>query len=73
MTATATATGAILALDPGKYKSVACAYDPGNVSQKDRERLLPLLRPYPAGEMVAEPVGRYVSNPRNEGPQCLAS
>jgi len=32
-----------------------------------------LLRPYPAEEMTAVPVGRYVSNPRNEGPQCLAS
>jgi len=35
--------------------------------------LHPLLRPYPADEMTAVPVGRYVSNPRNEGPQCLAS
>jgi putative SOS response-associated peptidase YedK len=34
--------------------------------------LLDLLRPYPAGEMTAEPVGRYVSNARNEGPKCLA-
>jgi putative SOS response-associated peptidase YedK len=31
-----------------------------------------LLRPYPAEEMLAEPVGRYVNSPRNEGPQCLA-
>jgi putative SOS response-associated peptidase YedK len=31
-----------------------------------------LLRPYPAGAMEAVPVGRYVSDPRNEGPQCLA-
>ncbi|HKI36710.1 MAG TPA: SOS response-associated peptidase [Gemmataceae bacterium] len=30
-----------------------------------------LLRPYPAEEMTGVPVGRYVSNPRNEGPQCL--
>jgi len=35
--------------------------------------LQPLLRPYPADEMTAVLVGRYVSNPRNEGPQCLAS
>jgi putative SOS response-associated peptidase YedK len=35
--------------------------------------LSPLLRPYAAEEMTAVPVGRYVSNPRNEGPQCLAS
>jgi len=32
-----------------------------------------LLRQYPADEMTAVPAGRYVSNPRNEGPQCLAS
>jgi putative SOS response-associated peptidase YedK len=31
-----------------------------------------LLRPYPAEGMAAMPVGRHVSNPRNEGPQCLA-
>jgi putative SOS response-associated peptidase YedK len=31
-----------------------------------------LRRPYPEGEMVAEAVGAYVSNPRNEGPRCLA-
>ena len=37
------------------------------------ERLQALLRPYPAEAMVAVPVGSYVSNPRNEGPQCLAS
>jgi putative SOS response-associated peptidase YedK len=35
--------------------------------------LYPLLRPYAAEEMEAVPVGRYVSNPRNEGPQCLPS
>jgi putative SOS response-associated peptidase YedK len=32
-----------------------------------------LLRPCPAEGMMAAPVGRYVSNPRNEGPRCLAS
>jgi putative SOS response-associated peptidase YedK len=32
-----------------------------------------LLRPYPAEEMTAVPVGPYVSNPRNEGPHCLTS
>jgi hypothetical protein len=35
-------------------------------------RLHALLHPYPAEVMEAAPVGRYVSNPRNEGPQCLA-
>src|SRR5262249_34710575 len=32
-----------------------------------------LLRPYPAEDMTAVPERRYVSNPRNEGPLCLAS
>jgi putative SOS response-associated peptidase YedK len=31
------------------------------------------LRPYPAEQMEAVTVGSYVSNPRNEGPECLAS
>ncbi len=35
--------------------------------------LLALLRPFDAEGMTAVPVGRYVSNPRNEGAQCLAS
>jgi putative SOS response-associated peptidase YedK len=37
------------------------------------EQLQALLRPYQAEAMVAVPVGSYVSNPRNEGPQCLTS
>jgi len=32
-----------------------------------------LWQPYPAEAMQALPVGSYVSNPRNDGPQCLAS
>jgi putative SOS response-associated peptidase YedK len=35
------------------------------------EQLLALLRPYPAGEMVAAAVSTAVNNPRNEGPACL--
>ncbi|HEX5269544.1 MAG TPA: hypothetical protein VFW33_03605 [Gemmataceae bacterium] len=31
------------------------------------------LRASPAEAMEAVPVGSYVSNPRNEGPQCVAS
>jgi putative SOS response-associated peptidase YedK len=31
-----------------------------------------LLRPYPAAEMIGWPVSSYVSNARNEGPECLA-
>jgi putative SOS response-associated peptidase YedK len=37
------------------------------------EQLHALLRPYPAEVMKAVPVSRYVSNPYNEGPGCLAS
>ncbi len=37
------------------------------------EQLHSLLRPYTSGLMEAVPVGSYVSNARNEGPQCLAS
>jgi putative SOS response-associated peptidase YedK len=33
--------------------------------------LVPLLRPYPAEDMRAYPVGPLVSNPRNDGPGCL--
>jgi putative SOS response-associated peptidase YedK len=37
------------------------------------EQLHALLRPFPAEATKAVPVGSYVSKPRNEGPQCLAS
>jgi putative SOS response-associated peptidase YedK len=36
------------------------------------EQLAPLLRPYPAGEMAADPVSTFVNSPANEGPQCIA-
>ena len=55
-----------LILGPGDF---AAWLDPRTPSAA----LSPLLRPYAAEEMEAVPVGRYVSNPRNEGPQCLAS
>jgi putative SOS response-associated peptidase YedK len=35
------------------------------------ERLQPLLRPYPPGEMTAYPVSTVVNNPRNEVAQCV--
>jgi putative SOS response-associated peptidase YedK len=41
--------------------------------QTPADELQALLRPYPAEAMVAVLVGSYVSNPRNEGPQGLAS
>jgi putative SOS response-associated peptidase YedK len=37
------------------------------------EQLHALLRPFPSDAMEVVPVGGFVSNPRNEGPQCLAS
>jgi putative SOS response-associated peptidase YedK len=37
------------------------------------EQLNGLLRPYPAEAMEAVPVSSNVSNPKLEGPQCLAS
>lgn len=38
---------------------------------KDTGALQKLLVPYPATKMVAYPVSRYVSNSRNEGPECI--
>jgi putative SOS response-associated peptidase YedK len=38
---------------------------------QDRERLLPLLRPYPAEEMTATPVSQKVNSPRNDYPGCI--
>lgn len=35
------------------------------------ERLLPLLRPYPADEMTAYPVSSLVNRPENDRPECL--
>ncbi len=35
------------------------------------ERLQPLMRPFPAGEMTAYPVSTVVNNPRNELAQCV--
>ena len=35
--------------------------------------LVPLLRPFPPDAMRAYPVGALVSNPKNDGPECLAA
>lgn len=40
---------------------------------KDTESLKRLLVPYPASKMEAFKVSRYVSNSRNEGPECMKS
>jgi len=44
-----------------------------NPDQTEGERLLPLLRPYPASEMAAWPVSTAVNNPRNDSPALVAS
>lgn len=38
----------------------------------DPARVAELCVAYPAAEMVAHPVSAYVSNARNQGPQCVA-
>ena len=38
---------------------------------RDSRKLLPLLRPYPADEMEAYPVGRLVNDPANDVPGCV--
>ena len=40
-------------------------------SVRDAERLLPLLRQYPAGRMEASPVGTVVNSPAHESPDCV--
>jgi putative SOS response-associated peptidase YedK len=47
-------------------------YDPWlDPSVRSPERLAPLLRPLPDGEMEAYPVGREVNNPANDDPACI--
>jgi putative SOS response-associated peptidase YedK len=41
-------------------------------SQTDAAELQPLLAPYPADEMLAEPVSTRVNNVRNEDETCIA-
>jgi putative SOS response-associated peptidase YedK len=38
---------------------------------EDRRQLMPMLVPYPSGEMEAEPVGDFVNSPSHDSPQCL--
>jgi putative SOS response-associated peptidase YedK len=42
-----------------------------NPDEKEPAKLLPLLRPYPAEEMEAIPIGTAVNNSRHEGADCL--
>ena len=39
---------------------------------QDEHALLPLLAPYPAGEMTARAVSRLVNNPKSEGAELIA-
>ena len=36
-----------------------------------KEKLLSLLRPYPAEEMTAYPISTLVNSPRNDVPACI--
>jgi len=40
-------------------------------SAADRERLLDMLKPYPAAEMEAYPVSKRVNSPSNNSPECI--
>ncbi len=42
-----------------------------NPDETEPERLLPLVVPYPAGDMEAYPVSRLVNNPANDTPQLI--
>ena len=44
--------------------------DPG---EQPADALMGLLKPYPAEEMDASPVGRAVNNPRHDSPKCIQS
>lgn len=52
-------------LDPEDY---SIWLDP---EEQTPELLNPLLRPYPAEEMRAYPVSRFVNQPRNDSPECI--
>ncbi len=54
-------------LDPSRYA------DWLDVRTTDAGLLLPLLAPWPAGEMTAVPANPFVNNARNEGPACLSA
>jgi putative SOS response-associated peptidase YedK len=51
--------------------------DPANYGQwldpdmQKPESLMPLLRPFPAGHMIAYPVSRRVNSPRNDDQGCI--
>jgi putative SOS response-associated peptidase YedK len=52
-------------LNPGDYE---LWLDP---EVQEPDLLQPLLHPYPAQEMDAYPVSRFVNRPGNDSPQCV--
>jgi len=40
-------------------------------SVQEPRQLQPLLRPYPAQDMMAYPVSLWVNSPQNDGPRCI--
>jgi putative SOS response-associated peptidase YedK len=38
---------------------------------QELERLQPLLRPFPSGQMTVYPVSTVVNNPKNDVEQCV--
>lgn len=42
-----------------------------DAATEGKDRLLDMLRPYPADEMEAYPVSRRVNSPRNNSPECI--
>jgi putative SOS response-associated peptidase YedK len=52
-------------LDPEDY---SLWLDP---QEQDRERIQPLLRPYDASNMTADPVSTYVNNVRHDDAKCI--
>jgi putative SOS response-associated peptidase YedK len=38
---------------------------------REIDKLKPLLRPYPASEMIMQPVSNWVNSPDNEGAKCI--
>ncbi len=42
-----------------------------DVTVEDRDRLQPLLKPYPSAELDAYPVSRFVNKPQNDDPRCI--
>jgi len=42
-----------------------------NPEEQPPDKLMGLLNPYPAEEMAAYPVSRFVNDPRNNSPECI--